>query len=151
MLSVDGRCKTFDAAANGYVRAEGVGALNLSLGGGEDDCGDGNGNSGLFTLAASAVRQDGRSASLTAPSVAAQRLLHQTAVMRAHMSWSTWRGVEAHGTGTPLGDTTEIAGLAAGLTTLSGDSSAPHTVGTCLLYTSPSPRDRTRSRMPSSA
>ena len=64
MLSVDGRCKTLDARANGYARSEGVGALVVRRG---DDEGT--------LLCGSAVRQDGRSASLTAPNGSAQRTL----------------------------------------------------------------------------
>ena len=56
MLSVDGRCKTLDARANGYARSEGVGALVIRQG---DDV--------AVAACGSAVRQDGRSASLTAP------------------------------------------------------------------------------------
>merc|ERR1711965_778380 len=54
MLSVDRRCKTFDAAANGYARSEGVGAAAVARG-------------SASTIGGVAVRQDGRSASLTAP------------------------------------------------------------------------------------
>merc|ERR1712023_280691 len=56
MLSTDGRCKTLDARANGYVRSEGVGASVLRAGD----------QQAALLLGASAVRQDGRSASLTA-------------------------------------------------------------------------------------
>merc|ERR1712147_526881 len=63
MLSVDGRCKTWDARANGYVRSEGVGCAAVAAG-----------EAGLRLLGV-AVRQDGRSASLTAPNGSAQRVL----------------------------------------------------------------------------
>ena len=75
MLSVDGRCKTLDARANGYARSEGVGALVLR----RDDY--------VLTtevhLGGTAVRQDGRSASLTAPNGSAQHNLLHTALSRA--------------------------------------------------------------------
>ena len=61
-VSVDGRCKTLDACANGYARSEGVGALVLRQRDGA-----------MLALRGSAVRQDGRSASLTAPNGSAQR------------------------------------------------------------------------------
>ena len=73
MLSADGRCKTFDALANGYTRSEAVGSLVLR-------CGD----DGLASLLGHAVRQDGRSASLTAPNGAAQRALMAAAMVDAN-------------------------------------------------------------------
>ena len=67
MLSPDGRCKTLDARANGYARSEGVGSLVLR------PCGEAQ--QAVVRLGGSAVRQDGRSASLTAPNGSAQRTL----------------------------------------------------------------------------
>jgi acyl transferase domain-containing protein len=99
MLSIDGRCKTFDARANGYLRSEAIGALTLAV-----SCAAGP------QLCGSAVRQDGRSASLTAPNGSAQRLL-----MRAVAALRPSEGavlIEAHGTGTSLGDPTEAGTLA---------------------------------------
>ena len=102
MLSVDGRCKTLDARANGYARSEGVGALVVV-----------NGHGAALALQGSAVRQDGRSASLTAPNGSAQRML-----LLATLECSSLRAVqagciEAHGTGTALGDPTEVGALVA--------------------------------------
>merc|ERR1711995_278751 len=102
MLSVDGRCKTLDARANGYARSEGVGALVVRRSDG-----------GALTLRGSAVRQDGRSASLTAPNGSAQRTLLLVALGRAALDGSEIGRIEAHGTGTGLGDPTEAGGLAA--------------------------------------
>ena len=104
MLSVDGRCKTFDARANGYARSEGVSALVLRVGDAESAC---------VLLCGSAVRQDGRSASLTAPNGSAQRTLLLAALGRASFSPAEVGSVEAHGTGTSLGDPTEAGALAA--------------------------------------
>ena len=108
---MDWRCKTFDARANGYVRSEGVGALLLrprpSSGRGAPV--------DRAVVGGSAVRQDGRSASLTAPNGSAQRVL----LLAAHASAAEGAAafglalVEAHGTGTPLGDPTEAGALAA--------------------------------------
>ena len=97
MLSADGRCKTFDARANGYVRGEGVGAAAL----GAADAG--------LTLGGCAVRADGKSASLTAPNGTAQACMISAALAEA--GTVQLRLVEAHGTGTPLGDPTEASGL----------------------------------------
>ena len=64
-------------------------------------------------MCGSAVRQDGKSASLTAPNGSAQRTLLVLAMRRAAVSADVVGGVEAHGTGTPLGDPTEAGALAA--------------------------------------
>ena len=102
MLSADGRCKTFDASANGYVRGEGVGAL-MVCGSAETD--------GQPGVSSSAVRQDGKSASLTAPSGSAQVALLSLAIARAGADGPLLSSVESHGTGTPLGDPTETRAL----------------------------------------
>jgi len=102
MLSTDGRCKTWDAQANGYVRGEGVGAALLRRDG-QHDC--------RLELASSMVRQDGRSASLTAPSGSAQTTLLAGAFHRAAVQMDSLQLIEAHGTGTALGDPTESRAL----------------------------------------
>ena len=107
MLSNDGRCKSFDARANGYARSEGVGSLVLCA---TSAFGCGHGASGSV-LCGSAVRQDGRSASLTAPNGNSQRDLLIAALTSA--ASGAMARVEAHGTGTPLGDPTEAKALAA--------------------------------------
>ncbi|OKP28234.1 hypothetical protein BST62_20995, partial [Serratia marcescens] len=107
MLSVDGRCATFDAQANGIARGEGVGAVVLKrLCDAEAD-----GDPILGVIKGCAVNQDGRSASLTAPNGLAQE-----AVIRQALQEAGWQGadldyVECHGTGTPLGDPIEIEAL----------------------------------------
>ena len=100
MLSVDGRCKTFDACANGYARGEGVGALfaGPAL----------SSRAATFALCGSAVMHGGRAASLTAPNGGVQFMLLSTAFERSML---TPDSIEAHGTGTALGDPTEIASL----------------------------------------
>ena len=106
MLSADGRCKTFDARANGYVRSEAVGALVVWAA-------EGGSGGARASLGGSAVRQDGRSASLTAPNGSAQRGLLVAAMAVAGLEASAVGGVEAHGTGTALGDPTEAGSMAA--------------------------------------
>ena len=118
MLSPDGRCKTFDARANGYARAEGVGAATLRLvrPHGAEEAGEAQ-----WRLLTTAVKQDGRSASLTAPNGSAQRVLLLEAILRCEgpLQNGTLKdalsAVETHGTGTPLGDPTEMAGLTSAL------------------------------------
>ena len=119
MLSIDGRCKTLDARANGYARSEGVGALVL-LRGASDAAGE------RMQLCGSAVRQDGRSASLTAPNGAAQRTLLLAALGRSSHAAVEVANIEAHGTGTALGDPTEAGALAG----VHGARSSPLAVGT---------------------
>ncbi len=88
MLSPDGRCKTFDALANGYVRSDGVVVVILS------NCG----RTEVF-LESAVSNQDGLSNGLTAPSGAAQkRLLHA-----AYKKGQLMHMLETHGTGTVLG------------------------------------------------
>jgi hypothetical protein len=120
MLSVDGRCKTWDARANGYVRSEGVGCTVVALGG-ERAAGVG--------LLGVAVRQDGRSASLTAPNGSAQRALLQAALVSAGVAAAAVARLEAHGTGTALGDPTEAGALGATLLQGRGEAHAPLVVG----------------------
>ena len=110
MLSADGRCKTFDASANGYVRGEGVGGLVIVRGQQLKATA-----SVAVALIGSAVRQDGTSASLTAPNGSAQATLLGLAGARAAADGALHRGVESHGTGTPLGDPTEVRALSQAL------------------------------------
>ena len=71
MLAPDGRCKTLDAAADGYVRSEACAAMLLCLLSSPEGTVDGP----AVLLCGCAVNQDGRSSSLTAPSGAAQQVL----------------------------------------------------------------------------
>ena len=108
MLSPTGRCRTFDDAANGYVRGEGCGVLVLKrLGDAERD-----GDRIVAVIAGSAVNQDGPGSGFTVPNGGAQRAVITQALARARLDGSVIDYVEAHGTGTPLGDPIEIATLA---------------------------------------
>ncbi|XKK25018.1 SDR family NAD(P)-dependent oxidoreductase [Bacillus sp. CB62A.1] len=107
MLSEDGRCKTFDKSANGYVRGEGgVVILLKSL---EDAIADKD--SIYAVIKGTAVNHGGKTNSLTAPSAQAQEKLIISAVNDAGVNPQTIRYIEAHGTGTALGDPIEINGL----------------------------------------
>ena len=81
MLSPDGRCKTLDASADGYVRAEAVGVMCLApLQPQQHEGRSGGGGAPLALLLGAAVNQDGRSSSLTAPNGPAQQVsLHLAA------------------------------------------------------------------------
>ncbi|MBN8657042.1 MAG: AMP-binding protein, partial [Anaerolineae bacterium] len=107
MLSPDGRCKTFDASADGYVRGEGCGVIILKRM--SDAIRDGDNI--LALIRGSAVNQDGRSNGLTAPNGLAQQDVIRQALTNAQVAPHQIGYVEAHGTGTPLGDPIEMASL----------------------------------------
>lgn len=107
MLSEDGRCRSFDHRANGYVRSEGVGIVILkSL---ELAKKDGDHIYGI--IRGSAENHGGRATSLTAPNPKAQRDLLLEAYRSAEIDPSMVSYIEAHGTGTALGDPIEVEGL----------------------------------------
>ncbi|OBK77361.1 type I polyketide synthase [Mycobacterium sp. 1164985.4] len=109
MLSPVGRCKTFDASADGYVRSEGCGILVLKrLSDAERDC-----DRICAVIPSSAVNQDGGSSGLTVPNGGAQQRLINTALARAGLTGADIDYLEAHGTGTPLGDPIEVQAAAA--------------------------------------
>ncbi len=111
MMSADGRCKTFDADADGYVRGEGCGLVVLKpLSRALKD-----GDRILAVIRGSAINQDGRSNGLTAPNGPSQeavilQALHNAAVAPTEVSY-----VETHGSSTPLGDPIEVGALKATL------------------------------------
>ncbi|MEV0522617.1 beta-ketoacyl synthase N-terminal-like domain-containing protein [Streptomyces sp. NPDC050439] len=108
-LAADGRCKAFDASADGMVRGEGCGVVVLKrLADAERD-----GDRVLAVIESTAVNSDGRSNGLTAPSADAQRTLLEQC--HAAGSPASVDYVEAHGTGTALGDPIEASALSAAL------------------------------------
>ncbi|MGW8066609.1 SDR family NAD(P)-dependent oxidoreductase [Streptomyces ziwulingensis] len=107
MLAADGRCKTFDHRADGYVRGEGVGAVLLKpLSAALRD-----GDTVYALVRGTAVNHGGRAASLTAPNSASQAAVITAAHRRGGTDASLVGYVEAHGTGTALGDPVELNGL----------------------------------------
>ncbi len=104
MLSPDGTCKTFDEAANGYVRGEGCGIVALKrLSDAERD-----GDHIWAVVASTAINQDGTSDGLTVPRGSAQKGVIEAALEQAQISPTSVDYLEAHGTGTPVGDPIEI-------------------------------------------
>ncbi|WP_170119449.1 type I polyketide synthase [Tumebacillus permanentifrigoris] len=106
-LSADGRCQTFDAKANGYVRGEGVGIVVLKRL--EDAQADGDHIQGI--ILGSGVNQDGRTVGITVPSQQAQETLIRETLRKSGVSPSRVQYVEAHGTGTPIGDPIEARAI----------------------------------------
>jgi 3-oxoacyl-(acyl-carrier-protein) synthase/acyl carrier protein len=101
MLSTDGRCKTLDASADGYVRGEGCSLICLDSSELKDTC--------SLVFAGSAVNQDGRSSSLTAPNGPSQQKVIRKALQTAGKDQTSVALMQMHGTGTSLGDPIETS------------------------------------------
>eukprot|EP00887_Chlorella_sp_A99_P003342 scaffold26.g3342.t1 len=118
MLASDGRCKTLDAAADGYARGEAcvVNLLELEL---PPSCSAlSSSDSSAWPaalLVGSAVNQDGRSSSLTAPNGPSQQAAIRAALAAGAVAGGTVQVLEMHGTGTPLGDPIEVGAALAAL------------------------------------
>ncbi|CAM2010377.1 type I polyketide synthase [Acanthopleuribacter pedis] len=106
-LSPTGRCRTFDAKADGYVPGEGVGAVLLKPL--KQALADGDRIHGV--IKGSAVNHGGRANRLTAPNPEAQSEVVTTAMQRAGIQPADVTFIETHGTGTSLGDPIEVKGL----------------------------------------
>ncbi|GHO83944.1 type I polyketide synthase [Dictyobacter formicarum] len=108
LLAPDGRCKTFDARANGFVRSEGVGTVvlkPLSQALADRDpiyC----------VIRGSAVNNDGRTSGLlVTPGVKSQEDVMRKAYLDAGVAPEQVQYVEAHGTGTIVGDRVEVTAI----------------------------------------
>jgi acyl transferase domain-containing protein len=108
MLALDGRCKTLSPAADGYARADACGAMLLQ------PALQATG-SVLALVGGTAVNQDGRSSSLTAPHGPSQQEVVRAALAAAQLEPAAVTALQMHGTGTSLGDPIEVGALAAAL------------------------------------
>jgi acyl transferase domain-containing protein len=108
MLAPDGNCKTFEDAADGYVRGEGGAVVVLKRLSDARAAGDPI----MAVIRSSAVNHDGRSAGLTAPNGPAQETVIESALRGAGVASAEIDYVETHGTGTSLGDPIELQALA---------------------------------------
>ena len=109
MMAADGRCKTFDASADGYVRGEGCGVVVLKRL--SDAIADGDNIQAV--IKGSAVNQDGQTNGLTAPNGKSQQEVIRLALAKAGVEPNQISYVETHGTGTSLGDPIEVNSLKA--------------------------------------
>ncbi len=107
MMAPDGRCKTFDASADGYVRGEGCGIIVLKRL--SDAVAD---QDNIWAvIPGSAVTQDGLTNGLTAPNGPSQQAVIQQALADANCHPHDVSFIETHGTGTSLGDPIEVRSL----------------------------------------
>lgn len=102
-LSPDGRCKSFDSSANGYVRSEGAGMVVLK----PLEKAEADGDRIYAVIRGSGVNQDGRTNGITVPNGESQKQLMKEVYEKAGISPSEIQYVEAHGTGTAAGDPVE--------------------------------------------
>ena len=108
MLSPTGRCHTFDVGADGFVRSEGCAVVMLKRL--PDAVRDGD--RVLAVLRGTATNQDGRTETISTPSLDAQVASYRATLDVAGVDPATVGMIEAHGTGTPVGDPIEFASLA---------------------------------------
>jgi acyl transferase domain-containing protein/acyl carrier protein len=108
MMASDGRCKTFDARADGFVRGEGCGLVVLKRL--SEALADGDQIRAV--IRGSAINQDGHTNGLTAPNGLSQQTVIRQALENADVRPEDISYVETHGTGTPLGDPIEVEALA---------------------------------------
>jgi len=108
MLSPTGRCRTFSADADGFVRAEGCGMIVLKRFSDAQAAGDAI----LATIEGSAINHDGKSGGLTVPHGPSQQAVIKKALADAQVGPEAIHYLETHGTGTQLGDPVELNALA---------------------------------------
>lgn len=123
MLSPDGRCKSFDASANGYVRSEGAGLVLVKK---RIDA-ERDGDNVLAIIKATGVNQDGQTIGITVPNGESQKKLLRQTLSRSDIAPRDVQYAEAHGTGTAVGDPIEVNAL--GETLSDRDPGMPCVIG----------------------
>jgi acyl transferase domain-containing protein/NADPH:quinone reductase-like Zn-dependent oxidoreductase/acyl carrier protein len=118
LLAPDGRCKSFDAAADGYGRGEGAGVLVLK----PVDAARRDGDRIYAVIRATGSNQDGRTSGITVPNPFAQAALAREVCAAAEVEPHAIGYVEAHGTGTAVGDPLEMSALGQALGAVAGRS-----------------------------
>ena len=106
-LATDGRCKSFDASADGYGRGEGAGMVALK----KLDDAVRDGDRIYAVVKATGSNQDGRTTAITVPNVDSQESLARTVCARSGLAPESITYLEAHGTGTLVGDPVELRAL----------------------------------------
>lgn len=106
-LAADGRCKSFDAAADGYGRGEGVGVVVLK----NLEQAQRDGDRIYAVIRGSGVNQDGRTIALPVPNPVSQQRLAEQVLEEAGVDPALVGYIEAHGTGTSVGDPLEAEAL----------------------------------------
>ena len=118
LLAPDGRCKSFDAAADGYARGEGAGVLVLKpLAAALRDR-----DRVYCVIRGTGTNQDGRTSGITVPNAGAQAELARRVCAAAGLDPAQIGFVEAHGTGTAVGDPLEMSALAEAFGRVAGRS-----------------------------
>src|SRR5215211_3689676 len=118
LLAPDGRCKSFDAAADGYGRGEGAGVVALK----PVEAARRDGDRIYAVIRATGSNQDGRTSGITVPNPAAQAALARHVCAAAEIEPREVGYVEAHGTGTAVGDPIEMSALGQALGAVTGRS-----------------------------
>ncbi|WP_280447213.1 type I polyketide synthase [Nocardia cyriacigeorgica] len=130
-LAADGRCKSFDASADGYGRGEGAGMVVLK----KLDAAVRDGDRIYAVVKATGSNQDGRTTAITVPNVDSQEALARSVCERSGLAPESITYLEAHGTGTLVGDPVELRalgqvfGAATGRTGTVGVGSVKATIG----------------------
>lgn len=130
-LATDGRCKSFDAATDGYGRGEGAGMVVLK----KLDDAVRDGDRIYAVVKATGANQDGRTTAITVPNVDSQEALARAVCARSGLAPDEITYLEAHGTGTLVGDPVELRalgrvfGAASGRTGTVGVGSVKATIG----------------------
>lgn len=106
-LAADGRSKSFDAAADGYGRGEGVGIVVLK----NLEQAQRDGDHIYAVIRGSGVNQDGRTIALPVPNPVSQQRLADRVIKEAGIDPALVGYIEAHGTGTSVGDPLEAQAL----------------------------------------